>query len=92
LTNPYELYRKDLPLTNPDERVTMVLSDVYKQKEDIMKDEATLAMVTTIRVLNETIEYFKTQLKPTTTGHIHTTINSLEKRVEELTGILTHAR
>ena len=75
-----------------DALLTYTYTPLPTTAPDIMKDETTLAMVTTIRVLNETIEYFKTQLKPTTTGHIHTTINSLEKRVEELTGILTHAR
>ena len=49
-------------LTDPDEHVTMVLSDIYKQKEDAMKDETTLALVATIRVLNETIEHFDTCL------------------------------
>tara|TARA_R110000823_G_scaffold31991_1_gene90498 strand:+ start:222 stop:467 length:246 start_codon:yes stop_codon:yes gene_type:complete len=78
-------------LTDPDEHVTMVLSDIYKQKEDAMKDETTLALVATIRVLNETIEHFKTKIRPTATGHIHTTISSLERRVEELTSELTHA-
>ena len=78
-------------LTDPDEHVTMVLSDIYKQKEDAMKDETTLALVATIRVLNETIEHFKTKIRPSATGHIHTTISSLEERVEELTGELTHA-
>ncbi len=78
-------------LTNQDEHVTMVLSDIYKQKEDAMKDETTLALVATIRVLNETIEHFKTKIRPTATGHIHTTISCLEKRVEELTGAVTHA-
>lgn len=56
-----------------------------------MKDETTLAMVATIRVLNETIEHFKTKIRPTATGHIHTTISTLERRVEELTSELTHA-
>jgi len=78
-------------LTDPDEHVTMVLSDIYKQKEDAMKDETTLALVATIRVLNETIEHFKTKIRPTATGHIHTTISSLEERVEELTSAVTHA-
>ena len=30
------------------------------------------------------IDYLRTQLQPHDTGHIHTTINTLEKRVEEL--------
>jgi hypothetical protein len=80
-------------LTDPDEHVTMVLSDIYKLKEDAMTygNEETLKAVNTIRVLNETIEHFKTKIRPTATGHIHTTISSLERRVEELTSELTHA-
>jgi len=82
-------------LTNPYEHVTMVTEDVYKQKENIMQPESRqdiVKMVDTIRILNETIEHFKTKIKPTATGHIHTTIGCLEERVEELTGILTHGR
>ena len=30
------------------------------------------------------IDYLRTQIKPHDTGHIHTTINTLENRVEEL--------
>jgi len=89
LTNPYELF------TNPSKHVTMVAEDVYKQKENIMQPESRediVKMVDTIRILNETIEHFKTKIRPTATGHIHTTIGCLEERVEELTGILTHGR
>ena len=73
----------------------MVAEDVYKQKENIMQPESRediVKMVDTIRILNETIEHFKTKIRPTATGHIHTTIGCLEERVEELTGILTHGR
>ena len=82
-------------MTNPYEHVTMVTEDVYKQKENIMQPESRediVKMVDTIRILNETIEHFKTKIRPTATGHIHTTITNLELRVEELTGILTHGR
>ena len=30
------------------------------------------------------IDYLRTQIKPHDTGHLHTTINTLENRVEEL--------
>ena len=82
-------------MTNPYEHVTMVIEDVYKQKEHIMQPESRqdiVKMVDTIRILNETIEHFKTKIKPTATGHIHTTMGCLEERVEELTGVLTHGR
>lgn len=37
-----------------------------------------------ISVLEEEIEYYKSLLKPTATGHIHTTISFLTARVEQL--------
>jgi len=37
-----------------------------------------------ISVLEEEIEYCKSLLKPHATGHIHTTINFLTARVEQL--------
>ncbi len=37
-----------------------------------------------ISVLEEEIQYCKSLLKPSATGHIHTTINFLTERVEQL--------
>ena len=37
-----------------------------------------------VALLHE-IEYFKTQIQPHDTGHIHTTINTLQNRVDQLT-------
>jgi|TARA_E500000178_G_C16847380_1_gene673491 hypothetical protein len=37
-------------------------------------------------VLKEEIEYYKTLLREHDTGHIHTTIGFLERRIEELQG------
>lgn len=37
-----------------------------------------------ILVLLHEIEYFKTQIQPHDTGHIHTTINTLQNRVDQL--------
>ena len=78
-------------LTDPYKHVTMVLPDIYKhvnwkKRDTNMLSENTLDIkaVNTIRVLNETIEHFKTKIRPTATGHIHTTINALEERVKEL--------
>lgn len=41
-------------------------------------------LTTTIMVLQQEIAYFKTQLQPHDTGHIHTTINTLEDRINSL--------
>ena len=38
--------------------------------------------------LMEEIEILKSKLRPEDTGHIHTTISSLESRVEEIRGEL----
>jgi hypothetical protein len=39
-----------------------------------------------ISVLEEEIEYYKTLIRETDTGHIHTTIGFLNRRIEELKG------
>jgi hypothetical protein len=39
-----------------------------------------------ISVLEEEIEYYKTLLQPHDTGHIHTTIGFLMRRIEQLKG------
>ncbi len=39
-----------------------------------------------VNVLEEEIEYYKTLLQPHDTGHIHTTIGFLRRRIEELKG------
>ena len=40
--------------------------------------------ITRFQVLIEEIAYLKTKLQPHDTGHIHTTISTLEDRAEEL--------
>ncbi len=42
------------------------------------------AIKTYIAVLKAEIQHLKTQLQPTETGHIHTTISTLTHRVKEL--------
>ena len=41
-----------------------------------------------ISVLEEEIEFYKTLLQPSDTGHIHTTINFLSQRLSNLKGEL----
>ncbi len=41
-----------------------------------------------VQFLKEEIEYLKKQIQPHDTGHIHTTISTLEHRVKELSGWL----
>jgi len=39
-----------------------------------------------ISVLQEEVEYFKTLIQEHNTGHIHTTVGFLNRRIEELKG------
>ena len=39
-----------------------------------------------ISVLEEEVEYYKTLLRPHDTGHIHTAIGFIKRRIEELRG------
>jgi len=39
-----------------------------------------------IQILQEEIEYYKTLIEPQDCGFIHTTINFLEQRIENLAG------
>ena len=43
----------------------------------------------TITVLKEQIELFKSRLEPHDTGHLHTTIYTLQHRIKELENIET---
>ena len=37
-------------------------------------------------VLKEEVEYYKTLIREHDTGHIHTTINFIERRIEDIEG------
>ena len=39
-----------------------------------------------VNVLEEEVEYYESLLQPHDTGHIHTTIGFLRRRIEELKG------
>ena len=53
--------------------------------DDIATKIAAVPMdVIRIAVLEETIEIFKSRIEPTETGTLHTTIRTLEHRIEEL--------
>ena len=49
------------------------------KKIDLTQDEAVIHM----QVLRREIDILKTRLQPTDTGHIHTTINVLQERLNE---------
>ena len=42
------------------------------------------AIKTYIAVLKAEVQHLKSKLEPTATGHIHTTIGTLEERIREL--------
>ena len=48
------------------------------------KDNMDKAVKTYIAVLKAEIQHLKTKIEPHDTGHIHTTIGTLEHRVREL--------
>mgnify|MGYP001333322172 CR=1 FL=1 len=53
--------------------------------EDLKTRIAAVSMdVIKIAVLKDEIEVFKSRIKPTDTGFLHTTIGTLEHRIEEL--------
>ena len=47
-----------------------------------MKDHTDL--IVKLVVLQEEVDHYKTMLMPHDTGHIHTTINFLEARIQEI--------
>ena len=59
-------------------------SSVVKQEKCIKQETMDKAISTYISVLKAEIEHLKSKLEPHDTGHIHTTISTLQHRVREL--------
>ena len=59
-------------------------SNVVKQEKCIKQEVMDKAIKTYISVLKAEIEHLKSKLEPHDTGHIHTTISTLQHRVREL--------
>ena len=55
------------------------LDNIWDKIGAVTRDEVRLA------VLQDEIEVHKSRLQPTGTGHIHTAISVIERRIEELT-------
>ena len=64
------------------EYMTLDLNDILKERKTPNEEERHLNM--TIKVLKEQVEIFTSRLEPHDTGHIHTTISTLNNRIEEL--------
>ena len=71
------------------EYMTINLDDIlerrtseFTQRKTPHEEERHLNM--TIKVLKEQVEIFTSRLEPHDTGHIHTTISTLNNRIEEL--------
>ena len=62
------------------------VSNVVKQEKCIKQETMDKAISTYISVLKAEIEHLKSLLQPHDTGHIHTTISTLQHRVKELEG------
>ena len=50
------------------------------------KNQTLINDIVRISVIEEEIEYYKTLLRPSDAGHIHTTIGFLRRRIESLKG------
>ena len=48
------------------------------------KNQMSSRLMNHVRMLNEEISVLKGRIQPHDTGHIHTTINTLEERVQEI--------
>ena len=57
------------------------------QKSKVSRNRKLLNDIVRADVLNDEIEYAKSQLQPHDTGHIYTAISWMEHRLEELKGI-----
>ena len=55
------------------------LDNIWDKIGAVTRDEVRLA------VLQDEIEVHKSRLQPTGTGHLHTAISVIERRIEELT-------
>ena len=52
----------------------------------VTKNKKLINDLVRLDVLREEVEYYKTLLQPHDTGHIHTTIGFIKRRIEELEG------
>ena len=52
----------------------------------VTKNKKLINDLVRLDALREEVEYYKTLLQPHDTGHIHTTIGFIKRRIEELEG------
>ena len=52
----------------------------------VTKNKKLINDIVRISVLEEEVEYYKTLIREHDTGHIHTTIGFIRRRIEELEG------
>ena len=63
------------------------LKHIFRRSQDVVtKNKKLINDLVRLDVLREEVEYYKTLLQPHDTGHIHTTIGFIERRIEELEG------
>ena len=63
------------------------LRTIFRRNQDVVtKNKKLINDLVRLDVLREEVEYYKTLLQPHDTGHIHTTIGFIERRIEELEG------
>ena len=60
---------------------------IFRRNQDVAtKNKKLLNDIVRISVLEEEVEYYKTLLREHDTGHIHTAIGFIGRRIEELKG------
>ncbi len=63
------------------------LRTIFRRNQDVVtKNKKLINDLVRLDVLREEVEYYKTLLQPHDTGHIHTTIGFIKRRIEELEG------
>jgi len=63
-----------------------------KKEKNIFMTTQSVSLETSIKVLKETIAWFKKQIEPHDCGWMHTTIDGLKHRIEDLSVPLTEAQ
>ena len=63
------------------------LKNIFQRRRaKVTNNKKLINDIVRISVLEEEIEYFETLIREHDTGHIHTTIGFLKRRIEELKG------
>ena len=63
------------------------MKQCFRRNQDVVtKNKKLINDIVRLDVLKEEVEYYKTLLREHDTGHIHTAIGFIKRRIEELEG------